>query len=341
MSISRKPYGTLPDGTAVEQLTLTQKNGFSVSFITYGATMTSLVTGGYDVVLGYSSLEDYVNDTASIGVTVGRYANRIAEGRFTLGATVYDVGRNETARNGHLHGGSRGFQVQNWEVTACSENTFTLSLFSPDGDMGYPGNLSVSLCVSIEEENTLSLFYTARSDKDTVINLTNHAYFNLNGYNGGDVLDTVLHINADSVLPVNERLIPLGHYLPVEGTPFDFRTPKPIGRDIAKNHEQLRVGGGYDHNFILGTDCTYRRAAVAHAPQSGITMECYTDQPGIQLYTGNFLNSPAGKGGAMKAHQGFCLETQHFPDSPNHPQFPTTVLKVGETFTSHTVYKFV
>ena len=341
MSITRKTYGTLPDGSAVEQLTLTQENGFSVSFITYGATMTNLFVNGYDVVLGYSSLEEYQNDTASIGVTVGRYANRIAEGKFSLNGNVYDVGRNETARNGHLHGGTHGFQVKNWSVTSCEENSFTLSLFSPNGDMGYPGNLAVSLCVSTEEANTLSLSYTAHTDKDTVLNLTNHAYFNLNGYNGGDVLDTVLQINADAILPVNERLIPLGHYLPVEDTPFDFRAPKPIGRDIANEHEQLLVGGGYDHNFILGTDRTYRRAAVAHSPHSGVTMECYTDQPGIQLYTGNFLNSPVGKGGAMCEHQGFCLETQHFPDSPNHSQFPTTVLKAEETFTSRTVYKFV
>jgi aldose 1-epimerase len=291
-------------------------------------------------VLGYNSLDEYLQDTASIGVTVGRYANRIADGKFTLNGTEYDIGRNEVARNGHLHGGEVGFQKKNWALSRCFENAFELTLHSPDGDMGYPGNLDLVLRVALDEPDTLSFTYTATTDKDTVVNFTNHAYFNLNGYDGGDILDTELQLFANAILPVNERLIPNGDYLPVEGTPFDFQNAKPIGTDIRASHEQLLIGGGYDHNFILSTD-GFAKAAAAHSPRSGITMECYTDQPGIQLYTGNFLESSAGKGGPMTRHQGFCLETQHYPDSPHHPQFPTTVLKVGETFSSRTAYKFI
>ncbi len=341
MSLVRIPYGALPDGSTVEKLTLSCPDGISVSFITYGATMISLIADSRDVVLGYNSLSEYRQDTASIGVTVGRYANRIAGGTFPLNGVIYDIGRNESARNGHLHGGVEGFQVKNWQIFACEENAFTLSLVSPDGDMGYPGTLTVCVRIALDEPNALSLTYMAVSDEDTIINLTNHAYFNLNGYDGGDVLDTELQIFAEAILPVNEHLIPTGEYLPVEGTPFDFRAAKPIGRDIKESHAQLRLGSGYDHNFILGNAMEYRRAAVAHSPRSGITMECYTDQPGVQMYTANFLDSAVGKGGAMTKHQGFCLETQHFPDSPNHPQFPTTTLYAGETFISRTVYRFI
>ncbi len=338
--LQRTTYGTLPNGDTVEQLTLSHPDGISVSFITYGATLTSLLVNGRDVVLGYDSLNEYRQDTASIGVTVGRYANRIAGGIFPLNSVTYDVGRNETAREGHLHGGVEGFQVKNWSVTACKDDAFTLSLTSPDGDMGYPGTLTVQLHVALDTPHALSLTYTAVSDKDTVINLTNHAYFNLNGYNGGDVLDTELQINADAILAVNDRLIPTGERLSVDGTPFDFRTAKPIGRDINDSHEQIRLGGGYDHNFILGETSAYRHAVSAYAPRSGIRMDCYTDQPGVQLYTANFLSSDFGKGGAMVPHQGFCLETQHFPDSPNHPDFPTTTLRANEVFTTRTVYSF-
>ncbi len=333
-------YGTLPNGESVSLLSLSSADGMSVSFITYGATMTSLQVRGRDVVLGYNSLEEYLKDTASIGVTVGRYANRIAGGVFPLNGKSYDVGRNETARNGHLHGGEVGFQHKNWSLESHDDKSFTLSLLSPDGDMGYPGTLMLQLRVAFDDPSALSLTYTAVTDKDTVVNFTNHAYFNLNGYDGGDVLDTVLQIHADAILAVNERLIPTGERLSVTGTPFDFRNAKPIGRDIDSDHQQLAVGGGYDHNFILGETAAYRHAVTAYSPRSGIRMRCYTDQPGVQLYTANFLNTDFGKGGAMTRHQGFCLETQHFPDSPNHPDFPSTALHAGETFVSRTVYAF-
>ncbi len=331
-------YGTLPSGESVSKFTLSHPDGIAVSFISYGATMTELLVRGKDVVLGYNSLEGYVNDDASLGVTVGRYANRIAEGRFMLNGTLYDVGRNEVARNGHLHGGSIGFQKKNWTLKESSDKAFTLSLFSPDGDMGYPGNLTLQLTVALDTPGAVSLSYEAVSDKDTVINVTNHAYFNLSG--NGDVLDTELQINADAILAVNERLIPTGERIDVSNTPFDFRTAKAIGLDIDAPHEQIAIGSGYDHNFILGETVAYRHAVTAFSPRSGIRMHCHTDQPGVQLYTANFLDAENGKNGAMKKHGGFCLETQHFPDSPNHPDFPTTMLPANETFTTKTVYSF-
>ncbi len=335
MAITRNVYGTLPDGTVVERLTITNADGDSASFITYGATLTSLVYCGVDTVLGYTDWDGYVHDTASLGVTVGRYANRIAGGTFVLNGVTYDVGRNEQAREGHLHGGAVGFQKKNWTVTACEDNAFTLSLHSPDGDMGYPGALDVSLRVAFDDTATLSLTYTATADRDTVINLTNHSYFNLNG--SGSVLDTVLYINADAIVPVNERLIPVGELLPVDGTPFDFRTAKPIGRDIDGSHPQLTIGGGYDHSFVLNNGDV---AARAFCPQSGITLCCTTTEPAVQLYTANFLETDGGKHGRMTPRTAFCLETQHAPDSPNQPQFPSTVLRAGDTFRSVTVYSF-
>lgn len=339
MSVTQKEYGVLPNGEKVTQLTICGESGLSVSFITYGGTMTNLIFAGKDIVLGYENMETYLHEIGSIGVTVGRYANRIADGRFELNGISYDVGRNEKGRN-HLHGGAEGFQVKNWTVTAVEENAFTLQYVSPDGEMGYPGTVTVTVRIAVTENNTLSLAYTAVSNKDTVVNLTNHAYFNLNGYDGGDVLDTLLQINADAITPINEHLIPTGEYLMVEGTPLDFRLPKMIGRDINAEHEQLRYANGYDHNFILGDTMQRRLAVTAISNRTGIRMDCYTDQPGVQLYTANFLNTEYGKGGPMSQNQGFCLETQHFPDSPNHPNFPSTVLKAGETFRSFTEYCF-
>ncbi len=333
-------YGSLANGEEVSQLTISRDHGISASFITYGATLTSLRVGGKDVVLGYNSLKEYQRDTASIGVTVGRYANRIADGRFSLNGTTYDVGRNEVARHGHLHGGAIGFQMKNWRLEKHDETSFTLLLHSPDGDMGYPGALALRLRVALDTPSSLLLTYTAVSDRDTVINFTNHAYFNLNGYDGGDVLDTELQIHADEILAVNERLIPTGERLSVDGTPFDFRQSKPIGRDLQADHPQIAIGGGYDHNFILDHAVETRHDVTAYSPCSGIRMHCDTDQPGLQLYTANFLSTDCGKGGAMTRHQGFCLETQHFPDSPNHPDFPTTVLPAGKIFTSYTRYSF-
>lgn len=333
------PYGVTPDGTSVEKVTLKGKNNLSLSFITYGGIITELIYKGKDVVLGHTCLEDYLPDIGCIGVTVGRYANRIAAGKFTLNGVEYDVGCNEEGR-GHLHGGKIGFEKRVWTLGDVSENSATLHYTSADGEMGYPGKMDVSVTFTAEDDDTLAIFYRATTDKDTVINLTNHAYFNLNGYDGGNILDTELQINAETFLPVDDLLIPTGERMPVEGTPFDFRVAKPIGQDIRADHPQIAVGGGYDHNFCLGETCEYRHAVSAYSPRSGIRMDCYTDEPGVQLYTGNFLSIDFGKGGPMTQYQGFCLETQHFPDSPNHPDFPSTVLKAGEVFESTTRYHF-
>ena len=332
-------YGTMPDGTIVEQITLQNENGFSVSCITHGATITNMVFDGVDVVLGQTYLEDYFQCIGYAGTTVGRYANRIDGGTFELNGITYDVGCNETGR-GHLHGGERGFDKRVWTITALCDNSVTMELVSPDGDMGYPGTLAVAVRFTVEADDALVIDYRATTDKDTILNLTNHTYFNLNGYDGGDILDTQLQIFADYITPLNERMIPTGERMEVTGTPFDFRTAKAIGKDIAEPHEQLRIAGGYDHNFCLGDDKQYRHAVSAYSPRSHIQMDCYTDQPGVQLYTANFLEGDVGKGGPLKPHQGFCLETQHFADSPHHPSFPSTVLKTGDTFESVTRYRF-
>lgn len=339
MSVIRKPYGTMPNGETVDQLTIIGEGGLSVSFITYGGTLTNLVFDGKDIVLGYESMEAYLHEIGCIGVTVGRYANRIAGGKFKLNGVSYDVGCNENEYN-HLHGGTGGWQVKNWEVAAVEDTAITLRQISPDGEVGYPGNVTADVRIAVAPDNTLSFEYTATTDKDTILNLTQHAYFNLNGYDGGNILDTLLMIPADAVLPVDEHLIPLDERMPVDGTPFDFRELKPIGRDITADHEQIKLGNGYDHNFVLGDTNEWRLCATAISNKTGIRMDCYTDQPGVQLYTGNMLKTDNGKGGAMSQYQGFCLETQHFPNSPNRPDFPSTVLKAGETYHTVTEYRF-
>ncbi len=342
MSITRAPFGAMPDGRPVERFTLEGENGLSASILTYGATLQSLCFAGKDVVLGYDSLEDYRRCGGYQGATIGRYGNRIAAGRFTLNGLTYDVGCNERGR-GHLHGGTEGFDKRLWNADILSEGgepSVRFSLTSEDGDMGYPGRLEVSVTFTVRADNALELAYRAVSDKDTVLNLTNHAYYNLNGYDGGSILDNVLTIDANAITPVDDKLIPTGELLAVEGTPFDFRGGKPIGQDMDDPLPQLRLGGGFDHNYVLnGTG--FRRVLSAFAPKTGIRMDCLTDQPGVQLYTANGLKQAVGKGGvALYRHQGFCLETQHYPDSPNHANFPSTTLKAGETFESVTRYAF-
>ncbi len=321
-----------------EKYTITS-NSLSVSVITYGAAITNLIFKDTDVVLGYDTLDSYISEEGYLGSTVGRYANRIAKGIFSLNGREYNVGCNEAGR-GHLHGGKKGFKDCIWEGEILSENSVRMSYFSKDGEEGYPGNLKVFVTFTVSG-NALSLNYKAASDKDTVINLTNHSYFNLNGFAGQNVLSTLLEINAESITPVDELLIPTGDFMSVKGTEFDFTSPKAIGRDIEGKHPQLIIGGGYDHNFVLGPDNEMRRAVKAYSPHSGITMYCDTTEPGVQLYTGNGLSSKSGKNGCVYGqYQGFCLETQHFPDSPNKKNFPSCVLKAGETYESTTIYSF-
>ena len=333
-----EPFGRLPDGRSVERYTLTGAGGLTVKVLTYGATVQSLVFDGVDVVLGYDTLAGYQNGQSCQGAAIGRYGNRIAGGRFTIDGVEYALARNEADVN-HIHGGTVGFDRRLWqaEPLMAEEPTLRLTLISPDGEEGYPGNLTATVTYSVTADNALRILYTATSDKDTHFNPTNHAYFNLNG--GGDVLEHTLTIRADRYTPVDENLIPLADIQAVAGTPFDFTAPKAVGRDIRAKDAQLKVvGQGYDHNFVLTGEQPF---ATLYAPQSGIEMTCFTDQPGVQLYTAVNLNEPGGKGGTPLCRYGaLCLETQHYPNTPNRPDFPSTLLKAGERFHSETVYRF-
>lgn len=336
--IAVKKFGKLSNGKEITAITIS--NGkLKVRLLDYGARVQSLVYAQKDVVLGYDDADRYERCTSFQGATVGRFANRIDNGRFILNGTEYDVGRN--SGKVHLHGGQVGFDKVVWEYETAggAEPSVTFSHVSPDGDMGYPGTLKASVRFCIKGES-LEISYNADTDADTVISLTNHCYFNLDGE--GDVLSTLLRINASAITPIDEKMIPTGEFLLVGGTPFDFRKPRKIGECISDNHPQLILGGGYDHNFVLDGS-GMRVVARAFSEKSGITLECRTDRPGLQLYTCNFPDdvSTVGKGGAkMSKHQAFCLETQGFPDAPNKPSFPSAVLKKGERFISKTVYSF-
>ena len=279
-----------------------------------------------NVVMGYDSIDGYLNTTEVYhGATVGRYANRIAKGRFQLDHREYELAINNGPN--HLHGGPQGFHSKVWDVDEVKDNSNTLSYLSADGEEGYPGNLKVTVTFSLSAQNEVIIDYKAATDKATILNLTNHAYFNLNGVGSGSVLDHLVQINADHITPVDENLIPTGILEPVAETPFDFTQPRTIGEKIKDNDIQLQRGNGYDHNFVLNADLhKVGFAAKAIGNKTGIVLETFTDQPGMQLYTGK--------------HTLFCFETQHFPDSPHHSNFPTTVLNPGEVFSSTTIYKF-
>lgn len=344
--VERSTFGTLPDGTAVERFTLTNSNGVVVVLSSLGAAIHSLRTPDRegrlaDVVLGFETLDQWVANPPFFGVIVGRYANRIAGGRFALDGATYSLATNNAPN--HLHGGTRGFDKVVWRAEPIAEadgEAVRFTYVSADGEEGYPGTLTTSVVYTLTSNNELRLDYAATTDKATVVNLSNHAYFNLAGT--GTVLDHELQINADRYTPVNATLIPTGELAPVAGTPFDFRQATAIGARIAADHEQIRIGGGYDHNFVLnGTAGELRLAARAFDPSSGRTLEVQTTEPGVQLYSGNFGSPIAGRGGeSYPRHAGFCLETQHFPDSPNQSSFPSTVLRPGERFESTTVFRF-
>lgn len=343
-AIERATFGTLPDGAVVERFTLRNAASIEVVLSSLGAAIHSIRTPDRDgrmadVVLGFETLDQWVTNPPFFGVVVGRYANRIARGRFTLDGVTYTLATNNGQN--HLHGGNRGFDKVVWQAEPVEgANAVAFTYASPDGDEGYPGALTVRVTYTLNDDGELQLDYTANTDKPTVVNLSNHAYFNLAGT--GTVLDHELQIHADRYTPVDETLIPTGELAAVEGTPFDFRQATPIGARITADHPQIRIGGGYDHNFVLnGTSGQLRPAAAAYDPSSGRTLEVRTTEPGVQLYSGNFADPIVGRGGqAYPRHAGFCLETQHFPDSPNQSAFPSTVLRPGETFTSTTVFRF-
>ena len=332
------------DGKPVYQFVLKNRSGMIVTLMNFGATITSiyLMDGkpNGDVVLGYPSLDGYqTKEDPYFGAVVGRYGNRMAKGRFTLEGREYKLAINNAPNS--LHGGNKGFDKRVWDVKDSGADHVTFHYLSPDGEEGYPGNLNVTVTYTLNDKNELKIDYTATTDKPTVINITNHSYFNLAGEGSGDILKHQIMIDADKFTPVDSTLIPTGELKSVAGTPFDFRKPHAIGERINDKDQQLEYGKGYDHNFVLNGS-GMRLAARVIEPTTGRVLEVSTDQPGVQFYTGNFLDGTI-KGNSGKTYNfrgGFCLETQHFPDSPNHPNFPSTELKPGQTFHSTTIFAF-
>ena len=346
--IERSPFGRLSDGTAIDLYTLTNRNGVRAQITNYGGAVVSLSVPDArgrvaDVVLGYDTPAAYEADTFYMGTIIGRYANRIAGGRFTLGGTEYRLAQNNGPN--HLHGGVRGFNKVVWrarEVRRRGGPALELSYLSKDGEEGYPGNLSVTVTYVLTNADELRIEYAATTDKETVVNLTSHPYFNLAGAGRGSILGHVLRINAGRFTPVDETSIPTGELRPVKGTPFDFTRPTAIGARIDQADEQLRLGSGYDHNYVLNKQgAELSLAAQVYEPSSGRAMQVWTTEPGMQLYTGNFLADVRGKAGQVyRRREGFCLEAEHFPDSPNKPSFPSTVLRPGGRYAQTTLYKF-
>ncbi|MCZ2155911.1 MAG: galactose mutarotase [Bryobacterales bacterium] len=351
VTLKTAPFGQLPGGEQVTRYTFRNARGVELSVMDYGATILSVKlpdSSGKltDVVLGFDTLEGYLGTQPYMGAVVGRYANRIAKGKFTLDGKTYTLAINNGPNA--LHGGLKGFDKKLWTAKSVSvdgQPAVEMAYTSPAGEEGYPGTLNATVTYSLTNDTEVKLHYTATTDAPTVVNLTNHAYFNLAGAGKGTILDHIVTLNADRFTPVDSSLIPTGELLAVDGTPFDFRVPAAIGARIGDlENEQIRFGGGYDHNFVLnGTAGQLSFAARVKEPVSGRVLQVFTDQPGLQFYTGNFLDgSVTGKGGLRYEKRfGFCMETQHFPDSPNHPEFPSVVLNPGETFHSTTVYRFL
>lgn len=349
-SIEKQSYGTTAAGVAVDEFTLTNASGMEVKVITYGGIITSIRTPDRngslaDVVLGFDQLADYEAKNPYFGAIIGRYGNRIGGATFTLDGTKCTLAANDGPNS--LHGGLKGFDKVVWaakEVKGESDVGLELTYHSANGEEGYPGNLSVTVLYTLTADNSLRIDYTATTDKTTVVNLTNHTYFNLAGNGSGTIYDHIMQVNADTYTPVDENLIPTGDLAPVEGTPFDFRTPRQIGGGIRSGDAQMVRGRGYDHNFVINRegDASLAKAAWVYDPSTGRSMDVWTTEPGIQFYASNFLDGTlvGSSGGMYRQGDGFCLETQHFPDSPNQPDFPSTTLKPGDTYKTTTVYKF-
>lgn len=339
-----KTFGCMPDGTPVEEYTL-RHGALSCQIITYGGAVRTLTVPDragnlVDVVLGFDTLEDYFAHNKYFGALIGRFANRIGDSRFTLNGQEYLLRANDGVN--HLHGGPAGFDKQVWTAEGHAADKLVLSLYSPDGQEGYPGGLSVQVTYTLTG-NGLELDYQAECDQDTLCNLTNHSYFNLSGHNSGPVADQYIQLFAGRYTPADGGSIPTGTVEPVDGTPMDLRRPQPISAQADDSFGQLALAGGYDHNWVIdGWDGTLRPAARAWSPDTGIVMEVLTTLPGVQFYSGNFLNGcPPGKDGApYQRRWGFCLETQFFPDAPNHANFPPAVLHAGMKYCSKTVFHF-
>jgi aldose 1-epimerase len=343
--VGASSFGTTADGRAAHLFTLSNDSGASAEITDFGGTVVRLLvpdrTGGVgDVVLGFDTLAEYERTRIFLGALIGRYANRIANGRFRLGDAEYQLAVNN-GRN-HLHGGERGFDRMMWDASPAADRAeLEIKYLSRDGEEGYPGELAVSVIYKLTDDNALVIEYSAETDRETVVNLTNHSYFNLAG--GGTILGHELMINADRFTPTDDSSIPHGPPAAVPGTPFDFRTARPIGERINDPDQQLEFGKGYDHNWVLrGPGGKLELAADIYEPVSGRRMEMWTTEPGVQFYSGNFLDgSVTGKGGtAYGFRSALCLEAQHFPDSPNRPDFPPVVLRPGDIYSQTTIYKF-
>lgn len=334
------------DGKPVALYTLVNANGVEACITNYGGRLVSLMVPDRqgvmtDVVLGHDSIADYVNIDGNFGALIGRYGNRIANGRFAIDGVEHQLPQNDF---GHcLHGGPKGFHHSVWDVAAATDSTLTLTLASPDGDAGFPGNVNVTVVYTLTADNAIDIAYSATTDAPTILNLTNHSYFNLSGDPSRDILGERLWIAAEGYTPIDSTFMTTGEILPVAGTPFDFTTPKPVGADINADHPQLRNGRGYDHNMVLAQSRALNEPmAFIDDDASGIRMEMFTNEPGVQLYVGNFLDGTVkGKRGIAYPHRSaICLESQHFPDSPNKSQWASVVVRPGQTYTSHCRYRF-
>ena len=344
MSIQIEKYGITSDGQQVSRYLLTNKQGMKAVLLDYGAVITELhVPDGQgklrDVVWGYDSIKDYERNVPGFGATIGRNANRIAGAQVTIAGTAYALQKNDGENN--LHGGAPGYNHRMWTGAVVGESAVAFSILSPDGDQGFPGNAEVQVTYTLTEDNELRISYEAKADQDTVMNLTNHSYFNLDGQESDSVLEQQLWMDADAFTPTDEGLIPTGEIRPVEGTPMDFRDFHAIGERIGAEYEPLQLAGGYDHNFVLNQDGTYRLVCKLKSEQSGILMEVYTDLPGMQVYSSNFLKGERGKNEKIYGlHSAVCFETQYFPDAVHKEHFASPVLKAGEVYRTTTGYKF-
>ncbi len=345
-TFKQKAFGKTPDGIAVQLYTLRNSQGMEVKITNYGGIVVSVLVPDKngkigDVLLGFDGLDGYLKGNPYFGAIVGRYGNRIAKGRFALGGKTYTLATNNNEN--HLHGGLKGFDKAVWKAEPFSSVEgvgLKLHYLSTDGEEGYPGNLDVTVIYTLTRHNELRIEYAATTDKPTVVNLTNHSYFNLAGK--GTILEHELLINADKFVPVDKGLIPTGQLQSVKGTPMDFTTPEKIGGRISQDFEQLKIGGGYDHCYVLNGPRIHNLAVKAFCASSGRLLELFTTEPAVQLYTGNFLDGTLeGKGGQIyQKRSGFCLETEHYPDSPNQPAFPPVILNPGQKYSTTTVYKF-
>ncbi|MFW9597992.1 MAG: aldose epimerase family protein [Paludibacter sp.] len=348
-TIQKEKFDTTVDGKSISLYQLTNKNGLEMQVTNFGARIVTLFTpdknGKFeDIVLGYDNIDKYLNNDGErfLGAAIGRYGNRIAKGQFTIDSTIYQL---STSNNGQsLHGGDKGYDMVIWNVDSVTPNAIYFSYLSKDGEEGYPGNLDIKMSYTLTDDNELKIVYSATTDKKTPVNLTNHSYFNLKGEGVGSINDHILYINSDKYTPVDSVLIPTGEIAAVDSTPFDFRTPIEIGKRVDANHPQLIMGKGYDHNWILNrkTANELELAATVYEPTTGRFLEVFTTEPAIQFYGGNFFTGkPVGKYGRTHDFRGsLALETQHYPDSPNHPNFPSTILEPGQTYAHTCVYKF-